>query len=83
MHCLFSFLNILKKWILLLRLAQWIKGQCHLQACEYASANAVFSHLQEASVLKDDVTNLLSQGTTLFLAGDFTHALLPLQRVNY
>jgi len=63
-------------------LVQWIHGQCHLQACEYLKASAVFSQLREASVLKDDVTNLVSHGTTLFLAGDYANALQPLQRAH-
>jgi len=62
------------------RLVQWIHGQCHLQACEYLKASSVFNQLRENSVLKDDVTNLVSHGTTLFLAGDYTNALQPLQR---
>ena len=61
---------------------QWINGQCHLQACEYLKASTVFSQLRETSVLRDDVTNLVSHGTTLFLAGDYTNALQPLQRAH-
>jgi len=63
-------------------LVQWINGQCHLQACEYLKASTVFSQLRETSVLRDDVTNLVSHGTTLFLAGDYTNALQPLQRAH-
>ncbi|KAI9565221.1 hypothetical protein GHT06_009003 [Daphnia sinensis] len=63
-------------------IAQWIKGQCHLHSCEYLSASTIFCHLQDTSLLKDDVTNLISQGTTFFLAGDFTSALQPLQRAH-
>lgn len=65
------------------RIAQWIKGQCHLQANEYLKASTVFCQLRDGSVLKDDVTTLVLQGTTLFLAGDLNNALLPLQRVKY
>lgn len=64
-------------------LMQWVKGQCYLQAREYLNASAVFCQLRDSSVLRDDVTNLVSQGTTFFLAGDFTSALVPLQRVSF
>lgn len=63
-------------------ISQWIKGQCHLQLCEFLKASAVFGQLREESVLKDDITTLISQGTTLFLAGDFPNALIPLQRAH-
>lgn len=45
------------------------------------NASSIFYHLQESALLKDDVTTLVSQGTTLFLAGDTSNALLSLQRV--
>jgi hypothetical protein len=68
--------------ILIFRLVQWLKGQWYLHAREYLNASSVFCQLRENSVLKDDITNLVSQGMTYFLAGDFPNALVPLQRVN-
>ncbi|XP_067123755.1 anaphase-promoting complex subunit 7 isoform X1 [Centruroides vittatus] len=63
-------------------LSTWIKAHAHLHARELSLSVATFKQLESKTLLRDNVDILVSLGEAYYYSGDFTNALVVLERAH-